>query len=173
MLASRAAKMGSRDPEAAAQEALRRSLENPKSVGAVEYYLGDQPPAPAAAAPAWGLDQLLAWLHGVLHFVVREEQVRAGFRREVSTVPHAEPVDASPGVLEAMVERETRALVSDCLANLDANYRDVLRMRLDGLQYGQIARRLGVSENTVATWVSRGVRELGRRIRQRMSGSHE
>jgi DNA-directed RNA polymerase specialized sigma24 family protein len=44
---------------------------------------------------------------------------------------------------------------------------------MDGLKYGQIARRLGVNENTVATWVSRAIRELGRRIRKRTGGGHE
>ena len=72
-LASRAARLGSRDPESAAQEALRRSLENPKSQPAVAYYFGEE--SPAGPAPEWPLDQLLAWLHGVLQYVVREEQM--------------------------------------------------------------------------------------------------
>ena len=169
VLASRATRLGSRDPEAAAQETLRRSLENPKSMDAVEYFLGERLPTDARA-PAWPLDQLLAWLHGVLLHVVREEQDRVGFRREVSAVRAAEAADASPGILDLMVEQETRTVVSDCFATLDDNYRAVLALRMDGMKYGQIARRLGVSENTVATWVSRGIRELGRRIRKRMGG---
>jgi len=172
VLASRAARLGSRDPEAAAQETLSRALENSKSADAVEYYLGGNLPADAAA-PEWPLDQLLAWLHGVLQYVVREELCRSSFRREVAAGSVSDPADASPGVLDAMVERETRAVVSDCLADLDQNYRRVLAMRMEGLKYGQIASRMGVSENTVATWVSRGIRELGRRIRKRMGGSHE
>jgi RNA polymerase sigma factor (sigma-70 family) len=167
VLTSRAARLGSRDPEAAAQETVRRSLENPKSMDAVEYYLGERLAA-NAEAPAWPLDQLLAWLHGVLLHVVREEQDRVGFRREVSVISTSEPADASAGILDALVERETRALVSDCFATLDNNYREVLSLRMDGMKYGQIARQMGVSENTVATWVSRGIRELGRRIRKRM-----
>jgi RNA polymerase sigma factor (sigma-70 family) len=172
MLASRAARLGSRDPEAAAQEALRRSLENPKSHQAVEYYLAEKS-STGAVAPEWPLDRLLAWLHGVLQYVVREEQDRAGFRREVSVIPIAEPADASPNTLDALIQRETRAIVSDCFAALDRDHRKVLSLRMDGLKYGEIARRLGTNENTVATWVSRGVRELGRRIRQRMGGGHE
>jgi RNA polymerase sigma factor (sigma-70 family) len=170
-LASRAARLGSRDPESAAQEALRRSLENRKSQPAIGYYFGEE--SPAGAAPDWPLDQLLAWLHGVLQYVVREELNRVGFRREVSAISISEPADASPGVLDGMIQQERRAIVADCFAALDRGHRDVLTLRMDGLKYGEIARRMGVNENTVATWVSRGIRELGRRIRKRMDGRHE
>jgi RNA polymerase sigma factor (sigma-70 family) len=167
-LASRAARLGSRDPESAVQEALRRSLENRKSQTAVAYYFGEE--STAGVVPEWPLDQLLAWLHGVLQYVVSEEQSRVGFRREVSAISISEPADASPDALERMVERETRAIVADCFATLDCDYRDVLTLRMGGMKYGEIARRIGVNENTVATWVSRGIRELARRIRKRMDG---
>jgi RNA polymerase sigma factor (sigma-70 family) len=170
-LTSRAARLGSRDPESAAQEALRRSLENRKSQPAVAYYFSDE--SPEGPAPEWPLDQLLAWLHGVLKYVVREEQSRVGFRREVAAHSISEPADASSDTLDEMIQRETRAIVDDCFATLDRDYREVLTLRMDGLKYSDIARRMGVNENTVATWVSRGIRELGRRIRQRMDGRHE
>jgi RNA polymerase sigma factor (sigma-70 family) len=170
-LASRAARLGSRDPESAAQEALRRSLENRKSQSAIAYYFGEE--SSAGAAPEWPLDQLLAWLHGVLQYVVREEQSRVGFHREVSAISISEPADTSPDALEGIIQRETRAIVADCFATLDRDHRDVLTLRMDGLKYGEIARRMGVNENTIATWVSRGIRELGRRIRKRMDGRHE
>lgn len=170
-LAYRAARLGSRDPEAAAQEALRRSLENAKSRPAIAYYFGEQ--TPDAGAPDWRLDQLLAWLNGVLQFVVREERSRAGFQREVPAVRASEPADASPGVLDRMLQREKRAIMADCFATLEPGHRNVLALRMDGLKYDEIARRMGLNENTVATWVSRGVRELGRRIRRRTDGRHE
>jgi RNA polymerase sigma factor (sigma-70 family) len=168
VLASRASRLGSRDPESAAQEALRRSLENRKSQPAVAYYFGEE--SPVGATPEWPLDQLLAWLHGVLQYVVREERSRAGFRREVSAILISEPADTSADALEGMIQRETRAIVADCFATLDRDYRSVLTLRMDGLKYGEIARKMGVNENTVATWVSRGIGELGRRIRKRMDG---
>ncbi|MGB6941058.1 MAG: hypothetical protein WBE37_01510, partial [Bryobacteraceae bacterium] len=68
-LGSRARRMGSRDPESAAQETLKRSLEHPLSQPAIEYYFSEELP-PEAEPPAWPLDQLMAWLHGVLRFVV-------------------------------------------------------------------------------------------------------
>src|SRR5215831_10716006 len=81
-LTARASRLGSSDPEACAQEALRRSLESETSQAAVEFYFREQT-APETEPPGWSLDQLLAWLHGVLHYVVREEQSKARSRREL------------------------------------------------------------------------------------------
>ena len=170
-LAFRAARLGSRDPESAAQEVLRRSLENRKSHPAVAYYFGDE--SPAGGPPEWPLDQLLGWLHGVLKYVVREERSRVGFHREVSAISIPEPADASPNVLDSMIQRETSTIMANCFATLDRDHRHVLTLRMDGLKYGEIARRMGVNENTVATWVSRGIRELSRRIRKQVDGRHE
>jgi RNA polymerase sigma factor (sigma-70 family) len=171
VLAARGARLGSRDPESAAQEAVRRSLENPKSQRAVEFYLNEDPPT--GGAPEWPLDQLLAWLYGVLQFVVREEQSRAAFLREVPAKTLIDAVDSAAGPLDNMLDRETRAIVQECFATLDHEYRDVLTMRLDGLKYGEIARRTGANENTVATRVSRGVRALSAKIRKRLEARHE
>src|SRR5665213_575044 len=132
-LTSRAARLGSRDPESAAQEALRRSLENRKSQPAVAYYFGEE--SPAGPVPEWPLDQLLAWLHGVLKYVVREEQSRVGFRREVAALSISEPADASSDTLDGIIQRESRAIVADCFATLDRDHRDVLTLRMDGLKY--------------------------------------
>lgn len=164
-------RLGSRDPEGAAQEALRRSIDNLTSQAAVKYYFGET--ASTGEEPEWGLDQLLAWLHGVLQFVVREEQSRMAFRREVSVRSISDPADSAHDALETMVERETAAILDACFATLDREYRQVLKLRMSGLKYSEIARRLGLNENTVATRVSRGIRELGRRIRKRMGGAHE
>jgi RNA polymerase sigma factor (sigma-70 family) len=167
-LATKARWLGSRDPESAAQETLTRSLENPASHRAVEYYVSQNPPDDLNN-PDWPLDHLLAWLHAVLRYVVREERSRAGFQREVpASEGHLDPAVPATGPLEAMIEQELRAIVVDCFPKLEREQRQVLTMRVDGLKYGEIASRLGVNENTVATWVSRGIRELGRLVRKRM-----
>lgn len=153
-LGSRARRMGSRDPESAAQETLKRSLEHPRSQPAIEYYFSEELPA-EAEPPAWPLDQLMAWLHGVLRFVVVEEHNR---------LDHADPV---PDQLDALIQKELQQIVVECMPALDADYQRVLKMRADGLKYGDIALRLGVSENTVATWVSRGIRTLAQCVRKR------
>ena len=60
-----------------------------------------------------------------------------------------------------------KRIVADSFAKLGSEYRTVLMMRVDGMKYIEIAGRLGVSENTVSTWVSRGIRELGQMVRRR------
>jgi RNA polymerase sigma factor (sigma-70 family) len=167
-LAARARWLGSRDSEGAAQETLTRSLENPSSHAGVEYYFSESPPD-GLNPPDWPLDHLLAWLHAVLRNVVREERSRAGFQREVSaSESYLDPADPAAGPLDAMIEQELRAIVADCFPKLEREQRQVLTMRVDGLKYGEIASLLGVNENTVATWVSRGIRDLGCRVRKRM-----
>lgn len=173
-LASRAKWLGSRDPESAAQEALKRSLENPSSQPAVEYYFSPDLPS-STEPPEWPLDQLFAWLHAVLRNVIREEQSRARYRREVPLgidAPGAslrpDPADPAANQLDALIDRELQGIVVESFGMLDREYRNVLSMRVDGLKYGEIARRLGVNENTVATWVSRGIRDLAQRVRRRV-----
>src|SRR5580692_5347647 len=168
-LGSRARRMGSRDPESAAQETLKRSLENPLSQPANEYYFIEELPLDAAP-PAWPLDQLMAWLHGVLHFVVLEEHNRASNRREFAgdnAMDRLERADPAPDQLDALIQKELQQIVVECLPALDADYQRVLKMRAHGLKYGDIAQRMGVSENTVATWVSRGIRTLAQCVRKR------
>jgi RNA polymerase sigma factor (sigma-70 family) len=175
-LASRARWLGSRDPEAAAQEALTRSLENSGPQRAIEFYFSEAPPA-RAQPPEWPLDQLFAWLHGVLRYVVREELNRASYRREVPmgrVETEASPEsglpdlrDPAPNQLADLIEKELEAIVADCFSMLDRDYHAVLRMRVNGLTYEEIAARLGLSENTVATWISRGIRQLAQHVRRR------
>jgi RNA polymerase sigma factor (sigma-70 family) len=173
-LGSRARRMGSRDPESAAQETLKRSLENALSQPAIEYYFSDELPGDAAA-PGWPLDQLMAWLHGVLHFVVLEEHNRVSNRREVaaswinddSPLNRLDRADPAPDQLDALIQKQLQQIVVECMPALDADYQRVLKMRAKGLKYGDIALRLGVSENTVATWVSRGIRTLAQCVRRR------
>jgi len=177
LLVSRARWLGSRNPEDAAQEALKRSLENSNSQPAMEYYLSEEPPA-GLQPPEWSLDQLLAWLHGVLYYVVREECNRASTQREVPSGGIAfenadengrlDPADPARSQLDDLIHRELQKIVVDCFPTLEPEYRTVLRMRVDGLTYGEIADHLGVKENTVATWVSRGIRTLAQRVRNRI-----
>jgi RNA polymerase sigma factor (sigma-70 family) len=171
ILAARAARMGSSDAEAAAQEALKRSLANAKSREAIDYFFRSDPPA-GTPAPAWALDQLLAWLHGVLRFVVREERARMRFRRETSAgvIDPSLARDESPDPLTQLIDRQEHAIVRECLAELGEDYRTVLMLRISGLKYTDIASRLGVSENTVATWVRRGILAATQRIRARIDG---
>ncbi|MFN8006010.1 MAG: RNA polymerase sigma factor [Terriglobia bacterium] len=175
-LASRARWLGAKDPEGVAQEALKRSLENPISKSAVEYYFS-QDLLVRMDPPEWPLDQLLAWLHGVIHYIVREERHRASSQREVPfqeiTDPesnesrHTDPVDPMPDHLERLIQQELREIVVGCFTTLENEYQRVLTLRTEGLKYGEIATQLGINENTVATWVSRGIRDLAQCVSKR------
>jgi RNA polymerase sigma factor (sigma-70 family) len=178
MLASRAHRLGSRDPEAAAQEAFARSWENATSQPALEYYFRQNLPADALS-PVWSLDQLLAWLHAVLRYVVSEERERVAYRLELSRGGHSEeweerripePPDPSLNPLQRLLERELESILSGCFPKLDLQYRTVLRMRGAGMKYQEIASRLGEKENTIATWLSRAIRDLARCVSRRTQG---
>jgi RNA polymerase sigma factor (sigma-70 family) len=163
--------MGSRDPEAAAQEAIRRSLAHASSRSAVEYYFGD-PLTANAEPPAWTLAQLLGWLHGVLRFVVWEDGARASSRRETlaSIDDLIEFPDRAPSQLDVVIDAELRAIVHECLTRLSDERRTALLLRLQGVKYQEIARRLDMNEKTVATWLHRGTLELIQRIDRFLDG---
>jgi len=82
-----------------------------------------------------------------------------------------DPADPAPGPLDRLIGEELRAIVVECFPKLEREQRQVLSMRVEGLKYGEIAARLGVNENTVATWISRGIRELAQRVRRRRGGT--
>jgi RNA polymerase sigma factor (sigma-70 family) len=169
VLASRAARLGSRDPEAAAQEAVRRTLASAKSRPAMEFYFHERE---SDLTPEWSLVQLLAWLHGVLRFVVREERARAGAQREQLAAgdDFPDPMDPSPSQLDQLIGHEQRTIVQECLAELNADHRKALSLRLQGENYAAIAVRLGTNINTVATWLRRGSLELVEQVRARLDG---
>ena len=172
-LASRAMRLGSRDPEGAAQEAVARSLANVVARPALEYYFHAGLPADRAV-PSWNLLQLLGWLHGVLRFVVWEERARASAHRE-APAPDEDlfnMADPAPNQLDQVMAAQLRALVHSCLSALDKDYQATLVLRLNGATYSEIAARLGANEKTVATWVRRGTLELVRLVRLRMDGGH-
>lgn len=173
-LAARAHRLGSRDPEAAAQETFTRSWENAKSHPALEYYFRED--SSGGAVPDWSLEQLLAWLHTVLRYVVSEERSRVAYRLEVP-LDHAsgeneverfsEPSDTSDDQLELLLKRELEAILNECFPKLGSEYQSVLRLRAAGMKYDEIASRLNENENTIATWLSRAIKDLARCVGRR------
>ena len=108
-LAARAMRLGSRDPESAAQEAVQRSLANAAARPALDYYFNEAPPLDPVV-PAWNLLQLLGWLHGVLRFVVWEERARASTRRETPALAEDlfDVADPAPSQLDQVIATQLR-----------------------------------------------------------------
>jgi RNA polymerase sigma factor (sigma-70 family) len=120
--------------------------------------------------PDWTLAQLLGWLHGVLRFVVREERARASARLETQAAQEELSAyrDPRPDQLQNVIDAQSRAIVHECLMQLNGDQRAAWLLRLQGARYEEIARRLGVNENTVATWLRRGTQELVRRVQEQI-----
>ena len=91
-------------------------------------------------------------------------------RREVLAIDAdaLEVPDPSRDQLDLLIDDELQTIVRECLSTLGEDYRRVLTLRAKGLKYTEIASRLGVSENTVATWVRRGTRRVAEQVRERM-----
>jgi RNA polymerase sigma factor (sigma-70 family) len=79
-----------------------------------------------------------------------------------------EPSDPGANQLHQLLQRELESILSECFPKLDSEYQAVLRLRGAGMKYDEIAVRLGQKENTVATWLSRAIRDLAGCIKRRM-----
>ena len=104
----------------------------------------------------------------MLRYVVREERSRAAYKREspLDGVA-AQPPDPAGDPLETLIRSELQHIMKDCFLSLDREQHAVLQLRAGGLKYKEIGARLGVNENTVATWISRGIQALGRCVRRK------
>jgi RNA polymerase sigma factor (sigma-70 family) len=100
---------------------------------------------------------------------VREEGARLSRRREVFAFDDLalRVADPAPAPLDVLIDDQLQGIVRECLSALDGKYRRVLALRASGLKYAEIAARLEVSENTVATWIRRATREVAQQVRER------
>jgi RNA polymerase sigma factor (sigma-70 family) len=71
-----------------------------------------------------------------------------------------------PDPLRQVLDQEKVAVLKEALTELPGRVRDCLRGRLvDDLSYREIGKRLGISENTVAVHVHRGLKSLKARLK--------
>ena len=111
-------------------------------------------------------EPLRPWVTGIARHVALDA-LRANRRQRDRTAkshdddPNApDPVervpDVSPTAFDILVDAERRAAVARALSALPEGQRRALTMfHMEGLQYQEIAGRLGVPLGTVATWVMR------------------
>lgn len=116
-----------------------------------------------------GADEAGAWLYGIARNLLRdwyrrgrcEQSALARLGVEVPALDDAElaRIEEQAGL------RRLRGALGDALATLSGDQREALRLRVvEELPYDEVARRLGVSEQTTRMRVSRGLRALGRAI---------
>jgi RNA polymerase sigma-70 factor (ECF subfamily) len=117
------------------------------------------------AADARDADAVAAWVFGIGRNVLNEELRRgAAERRALRRAGVQAP--ALAGEELARIEElaalgELRAAVAGALAELGADQRDAVRLRVvEELDYAAVARRLGISEQAARARVSRGLRSL-------------
>lgn len=111
-----------------------------------------------------------------LLFVIARNAVRDAVRhklanREISSTEiDAFPVlDDSADVVDLVARRQERVLLAEAMRSLPERCREVLILRkIHGLSQKEIAAKLGISENTVESLVSRGLRRCASYLRPRL-----
>jgi RNA polymerase sigma-70 factor (ECF subfamily) len=131
-----------------------------------------------------GLDTLrsdtafVAWLFSIArHIGFRHLERQEKFRIRTATYDSPQYADgetrtpdsimaAQPDPLRRLLDLEKIRVIRKALSELPSRVQDCLRASLvDGMKYGEIGERLGISENTVAVHVHRGLKSLRRRVK--------
>jgi len=117
------------------------------------------------AADARDADAVAAWVFGIGRNVLNEELRRGAVERRALRRAGVQ-APALAGEELARIEElaalgELRAAVAGALAELGAEQREAVRLRVvEELDYAAVARRLGISEQAARARVSRGLRSL-------------
>ena len=122
-----------------------------------------------------GDEAAIAWLYGIARHQLSNWYRRAAVERRMLGKLGLEPPTLSDVEYERVEELaglgELRARVASLLAQLPAEARDALRLRvLEERPYPEVASSLGVSEATARARVSRGLRSLAASLEVRWEG---
>jgi RNA polymerase sigma-70 factor (ECF subfamily) len=110
-------------------------------------------------------EEAAAWLYGIArhqlsHYVRRGIVERKALQRLGIRVPEVSEQDHER-IVELAGLAELRGLVAAAFDDLSDEQRDALRLRvIDERPYGEVARTLGISEQTARARVSRALRRL-------------
>ncbi|WP_276356062.1 RNA polymerase sigma factor [Cohnella caldifontis] len=100
----------------------------------------------------------LAWLSRTGYRLFVDRLRRA---RRIVWVPLDPALPGSSGPEQAVLDTEAERQANRLLQRLHPQVREAFEMRIYGeFSYGEIACRLGCSENTVKTWIRRGKAKL-------------
>lgn len=122
------------------------------------------------AKPGKGIASIRAYLFTVARNTAfklfRKEKIFSPVR--VADLPSSWVVDEEQNVTHTANLRSQDALIAEAIARLPPRRRDMLLLRVaDGLAPGEIAARLGVSESTVRTQLTRALGQCAHHLRQR------
>jgi len=113
-------------------------------------------------------DRVGSWIAGIARNLARRWEVRATRREKRETAAMELAADV-PTPLDATLDRETRALVRDALAELPAAYREVLVLYyVHGRSVAEVARGLGIREDVVKQRLTRGRRAVRASLERRV-----
>ena len=109
-----------------------------------------------------------------LLFAIARNAVRDAIRRRttaseipISEINSAYVMDQTPGVVELVNHRQAHALLAEAIRLLPQRCREVLLLRkIHGLSQREIALKLGITENTVESLVSKGARRCTDYVRR-------
>lgn len=122
------------------------------------------------AKPEKGFESIRAYLFTVARNTAfklfRKEKIFSPVR--VADLPASWVVDEEQNVAQTANLRSQDALIAEAIARLPPRRRDMLLLRVaDGLAPGEIASRLGVSESTVRTQITRALEQCTKYLRSR------
>jgi RNA polymerase sigma-70 factor (ECF subfamily) len=104
-----------------------------------------------------------AWLHAVCYRIAID-RLRARNRR-TRALESLAPGGLAEPVTSDLERSEEEKRVRDALERLEEPYRTAVRLRyLAGLEFREVASRLGTIERTARTWVGRGLSKLKERL---------
>jgi RNA polymerase sigma factor (sigma-70 family) len=114
-------------------------------------------------------EALAAWVFGigrnVLHETLRSGAAERRALLRVGVVAPALDAEELARIEDLAELRELRSAIAAALAELSAEQRDAVRLRVvDELDYPTVANRLGISEQAARARVSRGLRMLASAI---------
>ena len=111
----------------------------------------------------------LAWLYGIARRLLaryfRSGAVDARARRRLGMPERTVGTDDYERIEELIDFDAVAHVVREALAALSVDQRDAVRLRaIDGLGYREVAKKLGITEQTARARVSRGLRQIAKRV---------
>lgn len=102
---------------------------------------------------------LRAWLVASTWRLAADRKKTA--RRRDELVRRGAPAGSAPGLVEQADTAEAAARAGRAVDGLGEPYRTALKLRyLEGLDFPEVARRMGALERTARTWVGRGLTQV-------------